>query len=142
METNQQFVPIEKFEKLSKFLEKISNRLTEIEAENKRIVEQLESGGNTDIDTWEGFGPKPERQPFNPNAETYTLELRNGPYTIRRDDGESDKEWQRRKEHLMDQRVTFLNGSGVNGTPEQVAYLQRIEARLNRKIFENPLATT
>jgi len=142
METNQQFVPIEKFEKLSKFLEKISNRLTEIEAENKRIVEQLESGGNTDIDTWEGFGPKPERQPFNPNAETYTLELRNGPYTIRRDDGESDKEWQRRKEHLMDQRVTFLNGSGVNGTPEQVAYLQRIEARLGRKIFENPLATT
>jgi hypothetical protein len=142
METNQQFVPIEKFEKLSKFLEKISNRLTEIEAENKRIVEQLESGGNTDIDTWEGFGPKPERQPFNPNAETYTLELRNGPYTIRRDDGESDKEWQRRKEHLMDQRVTFLNGSGQNGTPEQVAYLQRIEARLGRKIFQYPLATT
>lgn len=142
METNQQFVPIEKFEKLSKFLEKISNRLTEIEAENKKIVEQLESGGNTDIDTWEGFGPKPERQPFNPNAETYTLELHHGPYTIRRDDGESDKEWQRRKEHLMDQRVTFLNGSGQNGTPEQVAHLQRIEQRLGRKIFENPLATT
>jgi hypothetical protein len=142
METNQQFVPIEKFEKLSKFLEKISNRLTEIEAENKRIVEQLESGGNTDIDTWEGFGPKPERQPFNPNAETYTLELHHGPYTIRRDDGESEKEWQRRKEHLMDQRVTFLNGSGQNGTPEQVAHLQRIEQRLGRKIFENPLATT
>jgi hypothetical protein len=142
METNQQFVPIEKFEKLSKFLEKISNRLTEIETENKRIVEQLESGGNTDIDTWEGFGPKPERQPFNPNAETYTLELHHGPYTIRRDDGESDKEWQRRKDHIMDQRVTFLNGSGQNGTPEQVAHLQRIEQRLGRKIFENPLATT
>ena len=140
METNQQFVPIEKFEKLSKFLEKISNRLTEIEAENKRIKEQLENG--IEEDDWEGFGPKPERQPFNPNAETYTLELRNGPYTIRRDDGESDKEWQRRKDHLMDQRVTFLNGSGVNGTPEQVAYLQRIETRLGRKIFENPLATT
>jgi hypothetical protein len=140
METNQQFVPIEKFEKLSKFLEKISNRLTEIEAENKRIKEQLENG--IEEDDWEGFGPKPERQPFNPNAETYTLELRNGPYTIRRDDGESDKEWQRRKEHLMDQRVTFLNGSGQNGTPEQVAYLQRIETRLGRKIFENPLATT
>ena len=140
METNQQFVPIEKFEKLSKFLEKISNRLTEIEAENKRIKEQLEN--SIEEEDWEGFGPKPECQPFNPNAETYTLELRNGPYTIRRDDGESDKEWQRRKDHLMDQRVTFLNGSGQNGTPEQVAYLQRIETRLGRKIFENPLATT
>jgi hypothetical protein len=139
---NQQFVTVEKFDKLAKFLEKMSKRLNEIEASNKKIMEELESGRDTDIDTWEGFGPKPERQPFNPNAETYTLELRNGPYTIRRDDGESDKEWQRRKEHLMDQRVTFLNGSGVNGTPEQVAYLQRIETRLGRKIFENPLATT
>ena len=140
METNQQFVPIEKFEKLSKFLEKISNRLTEIEAENKRIKEQLENG--IEEEDWEGFGPKPERQPFNPNAETYTLELHHGPYTIRRDDGESDKEWQRRKDHLMDQRVTFLNGSGVDGTPEQVAHLQRIEERLGRKIFKYPLATT
>jgi len=139
---NQQFVTVEKFDKLAKFLEKMSKRLNEIEASNKKILEQLESGGDTDIDTWEGFGPKPERQPFNPNAETYTLELHHGPYTIRRDDGESDKEWQRRKDHLMDQRVTFLNGSGVNGTPEQVAYLQRIEERLGRKIFENPLATT
>jgi hypothetical protein len=42
----------------------------------------------------------------------------------------------------MDQRVTFLNGSGVNGTPEQVAYLQRIEERLGRKIFKYPLETT
>jgi hypothetical protein len=139
---NQQFVTVEKFDKLAKFLEKMSKRLNEIEASNKKIMEELESGRDTDIDTWEGFGPKPECQPFNPNAETYTLELRNGPYTIRRDDGESDKEWQRRKDHLMDQRVTFLNGSGVNGTPEQVAYLQRIETRLGRKIFENPLATT
>ena len=139
---NQQFVTVEKFDKLAKFLEKMSKRLNEIEASNKKILEQLESGGDTDIDTWEGFGPKPERQPFNPNAETYTLELHHGPYTIRRDDGESDKEWQRRKDHLMDQRVTFLNGSGVNGTPEQVAYLQRIEERLGRKIFKYPLATT
>jgi len=139
---NQQFVTVEKFDKLAKFLEKMSKRLNEIEASNKKIMEELESGRDTDIDTWEGFGPKPERQPFNPNAETYTLELRNGPYTIRRDDGESDKEWQRRKDHLMDQRVTFLNGSGQNGTPEQVAHLQRIETRLGRKIFKYPLATT
>lgn len=139
---NQQFVTVEKFDKLAKFLEKMSKRLNEIEASNKKIMEELESGRDTDIDTWEGFGPKPERQPFNPNAETYTLELHHGPYTIYRDDGESDKEWQRRKDHLMDQRVTFLNGSGVNGTPEQVAYLQRIEERLGRKIFNLPLATT
>jgi hypothetical protein len=139
---NQQFVTVEKFDKLAKFLEKMSKRLNEIEASNKKILEQIESGGDTDIDTWEGFGPKPERQPFNPNAETYTLELHHGPYTIRRDDGESNKEWQRRKDHLMDQRVTFLNGSGANGTPEQVAYLQRIEERLGRKIFNLPLETT
>jgi len=139
---NQQFVTVEKFDKLAKFLEKMSKRLNEIEASNKKIMEELESGRDTDIDTWEGFGPKPERQPFNPNAETYTLVLHHGPYTIRRDDGESDKEWQRRKDHLMDQRVTFLNGSGVNGTPEQVAYLQRIEERLGRKIFNLPLETT
>jgi hypothetical protein len=139
---NQQFVTVEKFDKLAKFLEKMSKRLNEIDASNKKILEQIESGGDTDIDTWEGFGPKPERQPINPNAEKYTLELRTGPYTIHRDDGESDASWQRRKDHLMDQRVTFLNGSGQNGTPEQVAHIQRIEARLGRKIFQYPLATT
>jgi hypothetical protein len=128
-------------ERATKGLARIEKTLKEHE---RKIDEALQRSSyqEDDDDSCEGFGPKPERQPFNPNAETYTLELRNGPYTIRRDDGESDKEWQRRKEHLMDQRVTFLNGSGVNGTPEQVAYLQRIETRLGRKIFENPLATT
>jgi hypothetical protein len=130
------------FKRISESVDRIEKTLKEHE---RKIDEALKRSSYQDVDdddTWEGFGPKPECQPFNPNAETYTLELRNGPYTIRRDDGESDKEWQRRKDHLMDQRVTFLNGSGVNGTPEQVAYLQRIEARLGRKIFENPLATT
>jgi len=128
-------------ERATKGLARIEKTLKEHE---RKIDEALQRSSyqEDDDDSCEGFGPKPECQPFNPNAETYTLELRNGPYTIRRDDGESDKEWQRRKEHLMDQRVTFLNGSGVNGTPEQVAYLQRIETRLGRKIFENPLATT
>jgi hypothetical protein len=142
METNQQFVTAEKFDKLAKFLEKMSKRLNEIEASNNKIMEQLESGGDSDDSAWEGFGPKPEKTPVNPNAEQYTLELHHGPYTIYRHDGESDKEWQRRKDHLMDQRITFLNGSGVNGTPEQVAYLQRIEERLGRKVFQYPLATT
>ena len=128
-------------------VEKINQRLGSIEAMMKSttkkisdIEESLES--DSDDNAWEGFGPKPEKTPINPNAEQYTLELHHGPYTIYRHDGESDKEWQRRKDHLMDQRITFLNGSGVNGTPEQVAYLQRIEERLGRKVFEYPLATT
>jgi hypothetical protein len=129
-------------ERATKGLARIEKTLKEHERKIDEALQRSSYQDDTDIDTWEGFGPKPERQPFNPNAETYTLELHHGPYTIRRDDGESDKEWQRRKEHLMDQRVTFLNGSGQNGTPEQVAHLQRIETRLGRKIFENPLATT
>ena len=128
-------------------VEKINQRLGSIEAMMKSttkkisdIEESLES--DSDDNAWEGFGPKPEKTPINPNAEQYTLELHHGPYTIYRHDGESDKEWQRRKDHLMDQRITFLNGSGQNGTPEQVAYLQRIEERLGRKVFQYPLATT
>jgi hypothetical protein len=148
METEKSSVLKDQLEKTATMFKRISESVDRIEKtlkEHERKIDealQRSSHQENDDDSCEGFGPKPERQPFNPNAETYTLELRNGPYTIRRDDGESDKEWQRRKEHLMDQRVTFLNGSGVNGTPEQVAYLQRIEARLGRKIFENPLATT
>lgn len=148
METDKLTQLEQNFATLAGFVERATKSLGRIEKtlkEHERKIDealQRSSYQEDDDDSCEGFGPKPERQPFNPNAETYTLELRNGPYTIRRDDGESDKEWQRRKEHLMDQRVTFLNGSGVNGTPEQVAYLQRIETRLGRKIFENPLATT
>ena len=128
-------------------VEKINQRLGSIEAMMKSttkkisdIEESLES--DSDDNAWEGFGPKPEKTPINPNAEQYTLELHHGPYTIYRHDGESDKEWTKRKDHLMEQRITFLNGSGVNGTPEQVAYLQRIEERLGRKVFQYPLATT
>jgi len=148
METDKLTQLEQNFATLAGFVERATKSLGRIEKtlkEHERKIDealQRSSYQEDDDDSCEGFGPKPERQPFNPNAETYTLELRNGPYTIRRDDGESDKEWQRRKDHLMDQRVTFLNGSGQNGTPEQVAYLQRIEQRLGRKIFENPLATT
>jgi hypothetical protein len=148
METDKLTQLEQNFATLAGFVERATKSLGRIEKtlkEHERKIDealQRSSYQEDDDDSFEGFGPKPERQPFNPNAETYTLELRNGPYTIRRDDGESDKEWQRRKDHLMDQRVTFLNGSGVNGTPEQVAYLQRIEERLGRKIFNLPLATT
>jgi hypothetical protein len=149
METEKSSVLKEQLEKTATMFKRISESVDRIEKtlkeHERKIDEALQRSSyqdDTDIDTWEGFGPKPERQPFNPNAETYTLELHHGPYTIRRDGGESDKEWQRRKDHLMDQRVTFLNGSGQNGTPEQVAHLQRIETRLGRKIFKYPLATT
>jgi hypothetical protein len=148
METEKSSVLKEQLEKTATMFKRISESVDRIEKtlkEHERKIDealQRSSYQEDDDDSCEGFGPKPDRQPFNPNAETYTLELHHGPYTIRRDDGESDKEWQRRKEHLMDQRVTFLNGSGQSGTPEQVAHLQRIEQRLGRKIFENPLATT
>lgn len=148
METDKLTQLEQNFATLAGFVERATKSLGRIEKtlkEHERKIDealQRSSYQEDDDDSFEGFGPKPERQPFNPNAETYTLELHHGPYTIRRDDGESDKEWQRRKDHLMDQRVTFLNGSGVNGTPEQVAYLQRIEERLGRKIFNLPLATT
>jgi len=148
METDKSLVLKDQLEKAATMFKRISESVDRIEKtlkEHERKIDealQRSSYQEDDDDSCEGFGPKPERQPFNPNAEKYTLEWRDGPHTIYRDDGESDKEWQRRKDHLMDQRVTFLNGSGVNGTPEQVAYLQRIEERLGRKIFNLPLATT
>jgi hypothetical protein len=137
----------QKIEILFASIEKMNKRLGSIEAMMKattKKISDIEDSFQSDSDdsAWEGFGPKPEKTPINPNAEQYTLELHHGPYTIYRHDGESDKEWQRRKDHLMDQRITFLNGSGQNGTPEQVAYLQRIEERLGRKVFQYPLATT
>jgi hypothetical protein len=137
----------QKIEILFASIEKMNKRLGSIEAMMKSTTKKISDiedsfQSESDDSAWEGFGPKPEKTPINPNAEQYTLELHHGPYTIYRHDGESDKEWQRRKDHLMDQRITFLNGSGQNGTPEQVAYLQRIEERLGRKVFQYPLATT
>jgi hypothetical protein len=137
----------QKIEILFASIEKMNKRLGSNEAMMKattKKISDIEDSFQSDSDdsAWEGFGPKPEKTPVNPNAEQYTLELHHGPYTIYRHDGESDKEWTRRKDHLMDQRITFLNGSGVNGTPEQAAYLQRIEERLGRKVFQYPLATT
>lgn len=116
-------------------VEKISKRLGSIEAMMKATTKKINDiedslERNRDDGPWEGFGPKPEQQTFNPNAETYTLEVSYGPQTIRRDDDEDDKEWTRRKKGLMNQRVLFLNSSGVSGTPEQEAYLKEIYDRL------------
>jgi hypothetical protein len=149
METEKSSVLKDQLEKAATMFKRISESVDRIEKtlkdHERKIDEALKRSSYQDDDddsAWEGFGPKPEKTPINPNAEQYTLELHHGPYTIYRHDGESDKEWQRRKDHLMDQRITFLNGSGQNGTPEQVAYLQRIEERLGRKVFQYPLATT
>jgi len=149
METEKSSVLKDQLEKAATMFKRISESVDRIEKtlkeHERKIDEALKRSPYQDDDddsAWEGFGPKPEKTPINPNAEQYTLELHHGPYTIYRHDGESDKEWTRRKDHLMDQRVTFLNGSGQNGTPEQVAYLQRIEERLGRKVFQYPLATT
>jgi len=130
------------FKRISESVDRIEKTLKEHERKIDEALKRSSYQDDGDDSAWEGFGPKPEKTPINPNAEQYTLELHHGPYTIYRHDGESDKEWQRRKDHLMDQRITFLNGSGQNGTPEQVAYLQRIEERLGRKVFQYPLATT
>lgn len=116
-------------------VEKISKRLGSIEAMMKsttKKINEIENSleRNSGDDAWEGFGPKPEQQSFNPNAETYTLEVSYGPQTIRRDDGEDDNTWAGRKKCLMNRRVLFLNSSGVVGTPEQEAYLKEIYDRL------------
>lgn len=114
-------------------VEKINKRLGSIEAMMKattKKINEIEDSleRNSDDGAWEGFGPKPEQQPFNPNAETYTLEVSYGPQTIRRDEDEDDKTWAGRKKRLMNRRVGFLNSSGVVGTPEQEAYLKEIYA--------------
>ena len=80
--------------------------------------------------------PKPEPEssenPINPNIESYSVELKNGPLTIYRDDGEPDNKWQRRKDHVLNQRVMFLNISGKSGTPEQEDYIKRMNFPPNK----------
>ena len=117
--------------RVSESVDRIEKTLKQHDRKIQQALEQSsQSERNSDDGPWEGFGPKPEKRPFNPNAETYTLELSHGPYTMRRDDGEDDKTWAGRKKHLMNQRVGFLNGSGVSGTPEQEASLKEIYDRL------------
>lgn len=132
METTNQFVTKEKLEAVTTVLQKVLKRLEDGEAMNRerdsKIAFLLESRKSKSSS--EDFIPKPPQKPINPNAETYTLELSHGPYTIHRNDGESDRDWAGRKKHLMNQRVSFLNSSGVSGTPEQEAYLKEIYDRL------------
>lgn len=73
-------------------------------------------------------GADSQPQPEEPDAdvESYSVQLESGPLTIHRDDGEPDNEWQRRKDHVLNQRVMFLNRSGKSGTPEQEDYIKRM----------------
>jgi hypothetical protein len=132
METTNQFVTKEKLETVTAVLQKVLKRLEDGEAMNRerdsKISFLLESPKSKSSS--EDFIPQPPKKPINPNAEKYTLELGHGPYTIHRNDGESDRDWAGRKKHLMNQRVSFLNSSGASGTPEQEAYLKEIYDRL------------
>ena len=117
--------------RVSESVDRIEKTLKQHDHKIQQALEQSsQSERNSDDGPWEGFGPKPEKQPFNPNAETYTLEVSYGPQTIRRDDDDDDETWAGRKKCLMNRRVLFLNSSGVVGTPEQEAYLKEIYDRL------------
>ena len=117
--------------RVSESVDRIEKTLKQHDHKIQQALEQSsQSERNSDDGPWEGFGPKPEKRPFNPNAETYTLEVSYGPQTIRRDDGEDDNTWAGRKKCLMNRRVLFLNSSGVVGTPEQEACLKEIYDRL------------
>jgi len=118
------------FKRISESVDRIEKTLKEHERKIDEALKRSSYQDDGDDDAWEGFGPKPEQQPFNPNAETYTLEVSYGPQTIRRDDDDDDETWANRKKLLMNRRVSFLNSSGVVGTPEQEAYLKEIYDRL------------
>ena len=75
---------------------------------------------------------QPQTEEPDANIESYSVELKNGPLTIYRDDGEPDNEWQRRKDHVLNQRVMFLNISGKSGTPEQEDYIKRMNFPPNK----------
>lgn len=133
METTTEFATKEKLETVTAVLQKMLKRIEDSETMNKerdsKIAFLLEVS-NSKSSSSEDFIPQPPKKPVNPNAEGYTLELAKGPYTIRRDDGESDQTWAGRKKHLMTQRVQFLNVTGVTGTPEQSDYFNEIYGRL------------
>ena len=123
-------------ELMSKRIDAIDQRVNEM---SKRIDELSKYPHDDGDDLMIGMLQQNSDKTINPNAENYTVELASGPYTIYRNDDESDQSWERRKDHMMDQRITFLNGSGQNGTPEQVAHLKKLGLIESENISENPL---
>ncbi len=110
--------------RVSESVDRIEKTLKQHDRKIQQALEQSsQSERNSDDSEWEGFGPKPEQQAFNPNAETYTVELGHGPYTIRRADGEDDKTWAGRKKHLLNQRVGFLNFTFFISVPPNTNYV-------------------
>ena len=139
MENTPKFVTVEKYAKLSVFLEKLSKRLDSIEKSLKGIdgrVEKIEdyldsteseaSSSESDHPSNHGFGPKPQPEVRHPSGDSYTVVLSHGPYTVHRRAGQDEVEWEKTKKHLLYQRVKFLNCTGVSGTPEQLAYLKEM----------------
>jgi len=103
METTTEFVTKEKLETVTVVLQKVLKRIEDGEAVNRerdsKIAFLLESSKSKSSS--EDFIPQQPKKPINPNAETYTLTLGHGPYTIYRNDGESDRDWAGRKKYLM-----------------------------------------
>jgi hypothetical protein len=145
MESIPQFVTVERFEKLTGFLEKLSKRLDAIEKSIKGIdqrigkiedyLDSIESESSTDDSTDAsnyGFGPKPPPSIRHPSGESYTVELSYGPHTVHRRAEQDDADWVKTKRHLMSQRIQFLNCSGVSGTPEQIEWKRESDERWAR----------
>lgn len=139
MENSPEFVTVEKYAKLSVFLEKLSKRLDSIEKSLKgidgrieKIEDCLESGDSESSDdshsesTNHGFGPAPAQDLRHPSGDSYTVVLSHGPYTVYRRAGQDEADWKRTQKHLLYQRIKFLNCTGVTGTPEQEEYLREM----------------
>lgn len=139
MENTPEFVTVEKYAKLSVFLEKLSKRLDSIEKSLKgidsrieKIEDYLESGdsesscGSHSESGNHGFGPAPAEDPRHPSGDSYTVVLSHGPHTVHRRAGQDDLEWEKAKKHMVYQRVKFLNCTGVTGTPEQEEFMREM----------------
>ena len=139
MENTPEFVTLEKFSKLTGFLEKLSKRLDTIEKSIKGIDQRIEkiedyldsnesesSSSESDHPSNYGFGPKPKPEVRHPSGDSFTVVLSHGPYTVHRRAEQDEVDWQKTKKHLLYQRVKFLNCTGVTGTPEQEEHLREI----------------
>ena len=145
MENNPEFVTVEKFEKMTEFLGKLSKRINAIEQSVKgidqrieKIEEYLDSGdsespeGGHSESTNHGFGPAPAETPRHPSGDSCTVSLSHGPYTVYRRSDQDESDWERTKKHLRWQRVVFLNCTGVTGTPEQIEHLKDLDDIMTR----------
>jgi len=147
METTTEFVTKEKLETVTVVLQKVLKRIEDGEAVNRerdsKIAFLLESSKSKSSS--EDFIPQQPKKPINPNAETYTLTLGHGPYTIYRNDGESDRDWAGRKKYLMNQRVN-CNTTSATMTNFWQLEIESRESLLRgigfSPLIEHPVATS